>query len=483
VDKVIMNSNKTKNILLSCGVILFITCVCLGVIVLSGVGVLAFWPLDFNPYGTAVLPGETVTLAPSESPEQPTPPSITQPVPTGDVDQLPDEVVEILLDIEAQVSELRGLTMEEDVPKIVMSPEALEDMVVNEFFAEYTDEDARQDVLILSLLGLLPADFDLKNFYNALYSEQISGFYDSETEEIYVVSGVTFGIQEKMTYAHEFVHVLQDQAFGFDEGLNYNEEACEVDSERCAAIQALVEGDASWTELLWFQTHATRNDYLDLLDSFEDFDSPVFDNAPPYIQLDILFPYENGYSFVEYFYNQGGYAAVDAAYLDPPLSTEQILHPDRYPDDVPQTVVLPDVTDLLGADWALYDQNVMGEWFIYLILGHAYDEAYQLDDGQASAAAEGWGGDAYAFYLQEDTDELIFILDIVWDSRLDADEFILALASYADLRWDTAPQPIAGQPTWVGPDGSVVLMQDGDRTVWIIAPTASLAETLVEALQ
>ncbi|MFU8827573.1 MAG: hypothetical protein ACNA70_08800 [Brevefilum sp.] len=478
-----MNSNKTKNILLSCGIILFITCVCLALIVVSGVGVLSFWPLDFNPDGAAVLPGETVTLAPSESPEQPTQPGITQPAPTSDVDPLPDEVVVTLLDIEGQVSELRGLRPQKDVPKIVMSPEALEDMVVNEFFADYTDEDARQDVLILSLLGLLPADFDIKNFYNALYSEQISGFYDSETEEIYVVSGVNFGIQEKMTYAHEFVHVLQDQSFGFEEGLNYNEEACEVDSERCAAIQALIEGDASWTELLWFQTNATRSDYLDLLDIFEGFDSPVFDNAPPYIQLDILFPYESGYSFVEYLYNQGGYAAVDAAYVDPPLSTEQILHPDRYPDDVPQTVVLPDLTDALGANWALYDQNVMGEWFIYLILGHAYDETYQLDESQSRAAAEGWGGDAYAFYLHEDTDELIFILDIVWDTRLDADEFMIALASYAGLRWDASPQLIGGQPSWVGVDQSVVLLQDGDRTVWIITPTASLTESVVEALQ
>jgi hypothetical protein len=73
-------------------------------------------------------------------------------------------------------------------------------------------------VLILSLLGLLPPDFDLKNFYNQLYSEQIAGFYDSETGEIYVVKGETFGISEKMTYAHEFTHVLQDQTFGFEEG-------------------------------------------------------------------------------------------------------------------------------------------------------------------------------------------------------------------------------------------------------------------------
>jgi hypothetical protein len=83
-------------------------------------------------------------------------------------------------------------------------------------------------------------------------------------------------------------------------GLNYNEEACEVDSERCAAIQALIEGDASWTEILWFQTHATRSDYLDLMQVYEGFDSPIFNDAPPYIQLDLLFPYDKGFAFVEH---------------------------------------------------------------------------------------------------------------------------------------------------------------------------------------
>jgi hypothetical protein len=256
-----------------------------------------------------------------------------------------------------------------------------------------------------------------------------------------------------------------------------------VDSERCAAIQALIEGDASWTEILWFQTHGTRSDYQDLFQIYQDFDSPIFNNAPPYIQLDLLFPYEKGFSFVEYLYNQGGYAAVDAAYLDPPVSTEQILHPNRYPGDVPQVVTLPDLTGLLGEDWTLFDQNVLGEWFTYLILGQSCEEAYRLTESQATTAAEGWGGDAYAIYLNEDSDEVVFILDMVWDTTSDADELFDALTIYADARWQPAGQRISGQATWQGVDGSVVLMQDGERTLWIIAPTDALAEIVLGALQ
>lgn len=478
-----MDSNKTKNILLSCLVILVITCMCVLIILISGVVVNSIWPFSLSQ-GETILPTTDVALAtPVSVGEDTVTPMPTEDPLTESVDPLPDEIAEVVLEIEAQVSQIRGLTVQSSVPRIMMTPKELQDIVVNEFFADYSDEDARQDVLVLSLLGLLPTDFDLKNFYNDLYSEQISGFYDSETEEIYIVKGTTFGGSEKLTYAHEFTHVLQDQTYGFDEGLNYNEAACEEDSERCAAIQALIEGDASLTEIQWFQTHATLADYQDIVQVYEDYSSPVLDSAPPYIQLDLYFPYEKGFAFVEQLYNQGGYDAIDAAYLELPVSTEQILHPERYPWDQPMPVELPLLEETLGEGWMLFDQNVMGEWYTYLILSQAYNESYRIPDDQAVQAAEGWGGDAYAFYLNQSTDEVIFILDMVWDSQQDADEFMDAITDYAGLRWTPAAQNIAGLPTWSGLEGVVVLFQDGDRTVWIIAPADTLAEATLQALQ
>lgn len=469
-----MENNRRKNIIISCAVILVITCVCLGMIVVSGVGVSLIWPIEFRQ---EVLPTPiTETLEPSE-------PSIIDEELPYTADPLPEDIAEVVLEIEAQVSQIRGLTLSEPVPRTLITPEELEDIVMGEFFVDYSDEDARQDVLILSLLGLLPSDYDLKNFYNELYSEQISGFYDSETKEIFIVKGTTFGGSEKITYAHEFTHALQDQTFRFDEGLNYNEEACETDSERCAAIKSLIEGDAVFTEILWFQTYATRSDFKDIMETFEDYDSPILDNAPPYFQADLFFPYEKGFAFVEYLYNQGGYELVDAAYDNPPVSTEQILHPERYPWDQPRMVTLPNLEDNLSGDWILFDQNVMGEWYTYLILGQSYYETYRIPQDQAESASAGWGGDAYVFYLNETTDEVVFILDTVWDTTDDAEEFFVTLIQYANNRWDIADELITGKPTWRGREGTVVLLQEGDRTLWIIAPTDALAEMLLFELQ
>jgi hypothetical protein len=265
--------------------------------------------------------------------------------------------------------------------------------------------------------------------------------------------------------------------------LGLDEESCEADSERCAAVTALIEGDATLTELLWFRSYAMEQDYEDYNKAFEDFESPVFDSAPPYMAADLYFPYEYGYIFVQLLYNDGGFDAVDAAYQDVPLSTEQILHPEQYPDDKPLTVKLPDLTEVLGEGWTLYDENVMGEWDTYLILNKAYEKSYRLSESIAEEAAAGWGGDAYAFYLSDATDEVVFVMDAVWDTMDDAGEFADAFVDYADLRWEFNPSGMDGYPTWSGENGTIVLLHESDRTLWVLAPDYETAESLLTELQ
>lgn len=468
-----MVPNRKKNILISCAVLLILSCIILCLILTVAVGASLVWPIDFRQPVLPVLPEEDTFELPELENDQ---------VLTPD-DDLPSEFAETIFQIESQVITLRGLELTEPVERVLISPEELNEIVVNDFFSEYTDEDARNDVLILSTLGLVPEDFDLLGFYQDLYSEQIAGFYDREEETIYVVQIERFGGREKLTYAHEFTHVLQDQTFDFSEGLNYNEEACEVDSERCAAIQALIEGDATLTEIQWFQTYATRQDYFDLMEAFDSYESPMLDAAPPYIAADLYFPYEKGLAFVEYLYDLGGYDAIDAAYLDPPKSTTEILHPELYPDHQPVTVILPDLEALLDEGWYLYDENIMGEWYTYLILSQAYEEAFRLEETRAEDAAAGWAGDAYAFYLNEDSDDVVFLLDTYWETSTDAETFAEAFIDYADSRWPGSELSISGYPAWFGADGVILLMQEGSRTVWLMAPSEAMITLILPEFQ
>ena len=69
-----------------------------------------------------------------------------------------------------------------------------------------------------------------------------------------------------------------------------------------------------------------------------------------------------------------------------PESTEQILHPDRYPDDKPVLVELPDLKPTLGDGWTELDSNVMGEWYTYLLLGKGRSQSFRLSEAQAHQA-------------------------------------------------------------------------------------------------
>jgi len=464
-----MKNKRTNYILLSCGILLVVVCLCLGVILLSGIGVSLLWPFEFKQDDEVSIPmTEIVTPASPEDIEI-----------HEEENDLPDELSESLLKIESEVIQIRGLDQIKPVEKTLISMAELEEIVKNDFFLEYNDQEAEQDVLVLAALGLLPKGFDLKSFYMDLYSEQIAGFYDDETKEIYVVQGAEFGGSEKLTYSHEFTHVLQDQVYNIEEGLGLNEEACELDSERCAAVQALIEGDASYTEILWFQNYATREDYFGLMETFDEMESPILDNAPPFMASDLYFPYEKGYAFVEYLYEQDGYDTVDLAYQNPPVTTEQILHPEKYPNDIPQSIALPDLIDVLGKEWRLYDQNVMGEWYTFLILNQAYEEGYQLSERTASKAAEGWGGDSYAVYLNENSDDVVFIMEATWDSPGDSEEFAQAFENYADLRWGDSKDEIDGSPTWQGENNSIVLIRAGDHTIWLMGPNENILKAIL----
>lgn len=456
-----MNSKKKKTILLSCGVLLLVTVICLALVAIIGIGVSLLWPLSQSNLDTND--------------------GIESEVPVGS--GFPEDMMASAMTIEEQVQEIRGLAANEDFERELITATDLEATVKDEFFADYTDEEARQDAIVLASLGLLPPEFDLKQWYTDLYSEQIAGYYDDEIKTMFVVQDTGFGGSEKLTYAHEYTHVLQDQVYGFDDYLDMSEEACQADSEKCAAIQALVEGDAVTTELLWFQDYATRKDYNDLMDVYDSYESPVLDSAPPYMEADLYFPYDFGQIFVDSFTNEGGYERLAEVYANLPISTEQILHPERYPEDKPIPVNLPDLTAVLGGDWSLYDQDVMGEWYTYLILSKAYEPGWQLSESISSAAAEGWGGDAYGFYLNENTDEVVFVLDTVWDTTSDADEFAAAFKSYAGYRWDEADPLLAGHTTWIGDDGVVDFVQNGDRTVWVIAPDVQIAADVMVELE
>ena len=394
---------------------------------------------------------------------------------------LDPQTAAILDKIEGQVSQVRKLNIDEAVPRHVYTPEELRAYVNEEMLKEFDEMESKQDLRRFALLGFFPKDMDLRKLYEDLYSEQIAGFYKTEEREMVVVGGNDLTINERLTYAHEYVHALQYANYDFENKLDYNEESCKKDSERCIAIKALIEGDATMSQFKWFEAFATPKDLLELLASFEDQKSPVFDSAPAYLSASMMFPYEQGAAFAEHLYNIDGYDALHTAFTTtPPVSSEQIMFPERYPDDLPIKVELPDLSSALGSGWESDDDGVVGAWDTYMMLTKGLDPSFRIGEDIAKTAVEGWGGDAYVFLSNDDKDEHLFAMKTVWDTDEDSEEAYTAMVAMLRQRFGkVSDEGIFGQG-----DTFARIFRTGDNGfVLIISETIESLNATYDALQ
>jgi hypothetical protein len=360
-----------------------------------------------------------------------------------------DDLPTVMDDIAKIVSSLRGLEPQREVERTFITRAELESLLSSQL-KEARDEMSNVQQL-LAMLELVPSDIDLYQSSIDLHTEQVLGFYDSETETFHIVGeGERFGPQEESVFVHEYVHALQQQHFD----ISALKERVEDDSEASAALDALIEGDAYLLTMAYMALYFTKEEQLEAVKANED--SPVFNQMPYFLQRHFLFEGVEGISFVNTLLGSDMSLTVDAIFENPPVSTEQILHPEKYLDgETPESVSLPDITTSLGIGWSEIDSNVMGEFSLrtYLETGIPHDVAAE--------AAAGWGGDRYAF-LQGPQNQQVLVLLAVWDTQQDAREFA-----------DVVLAPLEGSPydRYVG--------INGDTTLLIIAPSDALVASLL----
>lgn len=410
----------------------------------------------------------TVTVSGTESPEPiaPTRPPTLSPTVRAEMEEL-----------EQQVISLRGLLAQEPVERRLITGDVLATQIQADLLENYPPEQAAEDARLLSLFGLLPADFDLWAFYSQLYSEQVAGYYDDEQGALFIVVDTEFDGPERLSYVHEYAHALQDQHYDFDQGLGFDDDLCELDGDRCAAIQALVEGDASLLEEQWLRTFASQADLDELVDFYGQFQSPTFDQAPSTLRESFLFPYREGLEFVRWYFQRDGWSTVDELYADPPASTEMILHPLRYPDDDPvqlQTVEAEPAA--LGSGWRLLEQGTLGEFDFQQLL------AQWLPAESAEAAAAGWAGDRFVAYFNDDRELGAWYIIHQWDTIRDAQDTYLTWRDYGEARF--GPRIPDGRAyEFESEAGFARLELESNQTLWLVAPEAESLEALRGTIQ
>jgi hypothetical protein len=257
-------------------------------------------------------------------------------------------------------------------------------------------------------------DVDLLEAIEALYREQILGLYVPEEETLYVRSGTgELSPYERLTAAHEVAHALQDQSYD----LGALQEMPDEESDSQLAFLALVEGDAVLTQEVWsasFQTEEDRRRVRE--EALAGGGSGALARAPRYLRESLAFPYREGVAFAQALFEEGGFDAIDAALADPPTTTAQILHPERYFEGLDAVEVA--VSGNPGPGWDGAATYTFGEFDLRQML-------VPLGQQSQERAATGWAGGAVQSWSRGDEDAVG--LALTFDTTGDADEACAAL--------------------------------------------------------
>jgi hypothetical protein len=340
---------------------------------------------------------------------------------------------ERIADTMRRTESIRGLAAIESVPyRFLPADEAFVDMLDG---WRQSDEAraAEAEGRVLQRLGLLPRGYDMLESMEWSTRTGVLGYYDPETSQMTIVAEPDeVGPGELLVLAHEHAHALQDQHFD----LTSHDQRVSLDE--AVALDALVEGEAMLVMAVWAIKSLGSDGFEELEASDIASDVAPVGGIPPVLERAGEFAYVDGLAFVFDRWGEGDWSAIDALWAAPPVSSEQIMHPERYPHDIPDQIELPDIAATLGPGWEAASELVLGEMQIGVLLadGESWDygdEAFAFPQLENAQAAEGWGGDRLVHLTGPDGDWAI-VWQTAWDSALDAAEFGRALQdAFEDL--------------------------------------------------
>lgn len=407
---------------------------CLLVLAVTGVleGLLPTAP------STASSPLPTATPEPEIPPTWTPLPTATpfvaeaQVLPTSTPRPLTEEETALFDQVEQGVVTVRGIATDQSISRHVLTELQLRRRLEARYQGEGVEAELESLTAALAALELVEPNVDLQGVIQGLLREQVVGYYDGEQDAIYIVSNAELtALPDQVLYAHEFAHALQDQNFDLAAlGVGTTDQFYDLD-DRSLGLAALVEGDARWTQTRYMEEILTREEIIVVQQAYGRTSDARLNAAPRIIREAFLFPTTYGEEFVTALYDEGGLEVVNGAYFTPPVSSEQVLHPERYlAGEQPVPVSLPPLTDTLGSDWRQVYGGTFGEFPLRIYL-----ERY-LEPEAAILATEGWGGDQLAIYQHDGAETSLMLFSLVWDTPEDAVEFRAAYVTAAEARFD-----------------------------------------------
>lgn len=317
---------------------------------------------------------------------------------------------------------ITGLNFKQDVPYALINKDELHRYLEQRLKETMKPDEARAEELTLKMLGLVPADFDLRKNTLDLLTEQAAAFYDYNRKKLFVLEGSSGGEEERVALVHELAHALADQHFHL---AKYIREGARSD-DTATARQAVMEGQATWLMAAYISREGGGKPEVpeavlalmkNSVEGAAGSQYPVFSKAPLYIRESLVFPYADGLEFQDAVFRKLGREAFSEVFLRPPASSGQILHPDRYLGHggalIPNVPSLPD-----AREFRKLADGTLGELDFRVLLSQYTD----AKEGEALAAHLS-GGSYELFEHKRDKFPVLGVAS-TWDSPESAHDYL-----------------------------------------------------------
>jgi hypothetical protein len=361
-------------------------------------------------------------------------------------------------EISRELSEITGLPLRRPVPCSVIDKQQVNAFLKQRLKEDASPEEIRAEELTLKKFGLVPADFDLAASTVDLLTEQAAAFYDYHRRKLFLTAAS--GESQGAVLAHELAHALADQNFNL---ARYIKQGNKNDDGSTARL-SVMEGQATWL----MSEYEARRQGKTLLGNRELTESmaamtdsggsqfPVFEKAPLYLRRSLVFPYAEGMVFQSAVLERDHQHAFAEVFTSAPVSTQQILHPEKYFARV--TPVAPELPDPhLPSGYKGLVRGTLGE------LEHSILLEQYAGKEQAQEIAPHWRGCRFELRENRKAGRVVLLYAVAWDDEASAARYFSLYRQALGKKWKhmTVDAESANRVSGTGDDGRFELRREG----------------------
>ena len=389
--------------------------------------------------------------------------------------------------VETGIQRIRQLKLRSPVPIFHRTRAQAAQIMLSEI-QEDKQQQEQTDARIAAgtMLGRYHRETDVKAQSVKLYLRQVAAFYDHRKKEMVVLEGprqtaerlgfrfAGYGDwRDDMILAHELTHALQDQNFEMGSRLT----AISDNSDAVLAFKSLIEGDATLAGFAYVRggMDDTLADFITgHLTDLPQVSAAKEKNVPDALSIPFLFQYAEGTAFVREAYRRGGWDSVDAAFRNPPESSQQIIDPSLYFDHLtrPLRIQIGGYEKTL-AGWNKILEDTYGELALSLIMQMSFGR----DSSQVEVARR-WAGDRMVV-LSRGKEETV-----IWMVAFNDEQGAALFADFYRKVLDRVdgPKNLQGVLDQINGPTPHDLAQAGNKVLVIAGPGASQFSTLAPAI-